>query len=232
MRIYEIIKEGYKEAQSEFSAVIEPAKALELINQYKVLCQRNQVVGQERNIDYWRKQGVDAFAKFVQQNLTIPSKTEIKRSKITLRPFNFNPFGLDGFDTIWKERMADVIEDCLDTLETPSDTNVKFIIFCDNSPIGITGYYMIDGRAIMAWHGVIESMRGKRYSEEALKQLVLVIRKEHPGVTELTELVPADRETVVGAYFKKIGFVPNGAIFEHPDFVQGVVWKEYVLTIA
>ena len=82
MRIYEIIKEGYKEAQTEFSSVIDPAKALEMINQYKVLCQRNQVVGQERNIDYWRKQGVDAFAKFVQQKLTIPSKTEIKRSKI------------------------------------------------------------------------------------------------------------------------------------------------------
>jgi hypothetical protein len=47
-----------------------------------VLCQRNQVVGQERNIDYWRKQGIDAFAKFVGQKLTIPSKTEIKRSKI------------------------------------------------------------------------------------------------------------------------------------------------------
>ena len=82
MRIYEIINEGYKEAQSEFGAVIDPAKALELINQYKVLCQRNQVAGQERNIDYWRKQGVDAFAKFVQQKLLIPSKTEIKRSKI------------------------------------------------------------------------------------------------------------------------------------------------------
>ena len=82
MRIYEIIKEGYKEAQTEFSAVIEPSKALELINQYKVLCQRNQVTGQERNIDYWRKQGVDAFARFVQQKLLTPSKTEIKRSKI------------------------------------------------------------------------------------------------------------------------------------------------------
>ena len=82
MRIYEIINEGYKEAQSEFGSVIDPAKALELINQYKVLCQRNQVTGQERNIDYWRKQGVDAFAKFVGQKLAIPSKTEIKRSKI------------------------------------------------------------------------------------------------------------------------------------------------------
>ena len=82
MRIHEIINEGYKEAQSEFGAVIDPAKALELINQYKVLCQRNQVVGQERNIDYWRKQGVGAFARFVQQKLLTPSKTEIKRSKI------------------------------------------------------------------------------------------------------------------------------------------------------
>ena len=82
MRIHEIINEGYKEAQSEFGSVIDPAKALELINQYKVLCQRNQVVGQERNIDYWRKQGVDAFARFVGQKLAIPSKTEIKRSKI------------------------------------------------------------------------------------------------------------------------------------------------------
>ena len=86
MRIHEILRgslmEGYKEAQTEFGSVIEPTKAAELINQYKVLCQRNQVQGQERNIDYWRKQGVDSFAKFVQQKLLVPSKNEVKRSKI------------------------------------------------------------------------------------------------------------------------------------------------------
>lgn len=150
---------------------------------------------------------------------------------LMLRQFDFVPFGIDGFNSIWKERMDDVIEDCMHTLENPSDANVKFIIFHDELPIGITGYYIIDGRAIMAWHGIVERMRGQGHSLLALRTLISLIKQKYPNITEITELVPADRESEVGAYFKKIGFKPNGKIFKHPDFVQSVVWKEYILQI-
>jgi len=64
MRLYEVLKEGYKEAQSEFSTVSGPDTARQVIDSYKQLVTKNQVQGNERNIDWWRKQGWDAFNKF------------------------------------------------------------------------------------------------------------------------------------------------------------------------
>ena len=43
MRLYELIVEGYKEAEQEFS-IIDP-NANQLINQYKALVNKNQVQG-------------------------------------------------------------------------------------------------------------------------------------------------------------------------------------------
>ena len=53
-----------------------------VISQYKDLVNRNQVSGQERNIDYWRKQGWAAFSELVKDRATSPSATQIKRSKL------------------------------------------------------------------------------------------------------------------------------------------------------
>ena len=56
MLVSELLNEGYKEAQSEFSLVAGEEVAKEIISKYQELVDKNQVHGSERNIDYWRKQ--------------------------------------------------------------------------------------------------------------------------------------------------------------------------------
>ena len=83
MRLLDILQEGYKEAETEFSAQSgQPDQVRQLIAAYKELVTRNKASGQERNIDYWRKQGLDAFNKFVTSKQSQNTKTEIKRKKL------------------------------------------------------------------------------------------------------------------------------------------------------
>ena len=81
MRFYEILREGYKEAEAEFSKTAEPTVVTTLISQYKDLVNRNQASGVERNIDYWRKQGFPAFQQFVTNKSQLKTSTQIKRNK-------------------------------------------------------------------------------------------------------------------------------------------------------
>jgi hypothetical protein len=82
MRIFEIINEGYKEATSEFTtASNDKAEVDKVIAQYRELVNRNQVKGDEKNIDWWRKQGWNKFKEFVSSKSTEKSITQVKRSK-------------------------------------------------------------------------------------------------------------------------------------------------------
>lgn len=81
MRVFEIIIEGYKEAEREFSQSGTPEQVKDIIQKYRSLVNRNQVQGNERNIDWWRKQGWDAFAKFVTDKSAQPSKKQVKLGK-------------------------------------------------------------------------------------------------------------------------------------------------------
>lgn len=74
--------EGYKEAQAEFTEVASEGQAQRTIDQFRDLVDRNQVQGNERNIDYWRKQGWQAFSAFVSTKSQQTSKTQEKRSKV------------------------------------------------------------------------------------------------------------------------------------------------------
>lgn len=87
MRYFDfILNEGYPEAQKEFAAASgDPNLSSEVIGQYRTLVNRNQVQGNERNIDWWRKQGWESFSKFVAQKLQQPSKTQVKRKKVAGR---------------------------------------------------------------------------------------------------------------------------------------------------
>jgi hypothetical protein len=83
MRAFEIlIAEGYKEATTEFSQYNPNHMVNDAIARYKDLVNRNQVQGTERNIDFWRKQGWEAFKKFVDTKGSEAGKTQIKRSKV------------------------------------------------------------------------------------------------------------------------------------------------------
>jgi hypothetical protein len=82
MRLFEIINEGYKEATAEFTtANNDKAEVDKVIAQYRELVDRNQVKGDERNIDWWRKQGWNKFKEFVSSKSTEKSITQVKRSK-------------------------------------------------------------------------------------------------------------------------------------------------------
>ena len=84
MRANEFIIEGYKEATSEFTKLTNDQQTvMQSINQFKDLVNRNQVTGPERNIDFWRKQGWEKFEKFVTSKSTQPSKTQVKRSRVS-----------------------------------------------------------------------------------------------------------------------------------------------------
>lgn len=76
-----ILVEGYKEAQVEFGSVAGEQQAETTIDQFRDLVNRNQVQGNERNIDYWRKQGWDQFSAFVREKAQQKSKREEKKDE-------------------------------------------------------------------------------------------------------------------------------------------------------
>lgn len=80
MRITDLLYlfEGYKEAQTDFSKAADPETVKTTIDQFKELVNRNRVTGNERNIDYWRKQGWEAFTSAVKRYTAAPSKREVK----------------------------------------------------------------------------------------------------------------------------------------------------------
>lgn len=75
-----VLIEGYKEAQVEFGSVAGEAEAKQAIDRFRDLVNRNQVQGNERNIDYWRKQGWDQFSKFVEEKSQIKSKRQQEKT--------------------------------------------------------------------------------------------------------------------------------------------------------
>ena len=84
MKIFELfqpIVEGYKEAQTDFEKSVDVAEVKSTIDAYKQLVNKNQYQGNERNIDYWRKQGWEKFKLSVKALSDKPTKTEVKRSK-------------------------------------------------------------------------------------------------------------------------------------------------------
>lgn len=72
--------EGYKDAQSEFSVLADPATVQQTIASYRELVNRNQVTGNERNIDWWRKQGWELFNNFVAVRSNSKSKRQEKQT--------------------------------------------------------------------------------------------------------------------------------------------------------
>lgn len=82
MRADEFIIEGYKETKAEFIKTIPEQEVDNVINMYKQLVNKNQVQGNERNIDYWKKQGWENFSNFVNNKSTEPTKTQIKTNKV------------------------------------------------------------------------------------------------------------------------------------------------------
>ena len=90
MQIKDLILEGYRDAVSQFRQEANDRIVKTYIDAYRDLVQRNQVSGQEKNIDYWRKQGWAKFRSFIDRVQAWPSKTQIKRAKLPDRVLELN----------------------------------------------------------------------------------------------------------------------------------------------
>lgn len=73
--------EGYSEATKEFAAEASQTEVDAAIATFRNLVNRNQVTGDERNIDYWRKQGWTAFSELLNLHKDKLSRTQQKRSR-------------------------------------------------------------------------------------------------------------------------------------------------------
>lgn len=73
--------EGYREVEQKFAQTADPGEVKKFIDAYRELVNRNQVQGNERNIDWWGKQGWGNFVKFVRAKNQQQSQTQQKRRK-------------------------------------------------------------------------------------------------------------------------------------------------------
>lgn len=79
---FQLIKEGYKEVTIKFiTASSDESEVKKYMMAYKDLVNRNQVQGDERNIDWWGKQGWKEFKKFVDAMSTRKSKSQKKKNQ-------------------------------------------------------------------------------------------------------------------------------------------------------
>jgi len=86
MRYTELkLVEGYKEVTQKFAQEAEAEQVKKAIDQYRELVNRNQVQGNERNIDWWGKQGWERFRTFVNAKSQQQSITQQKKRKNTGR---------------------------------------------------------------------------------------------------------------------------------------------------
>ena len=81
MKIIELLAEGYPDTIAAFSQTADANQVKKTVDQYRDLVNRNQVQGDERNIDWWRRQGWEKFAQFVRDKSTQPSRTQVKRRR-------------------------------------------------------------------------------------------------------------------------------------------------------
>lgn len=90
MLLRELIVEGYREVEAKFVAAgADAGQVKTAIQQYRDLVNRNQVQGQERNIDWWGKNHTFAdFAQFLDQKALDTSKSQLKKSRDTGRSVN------------------------------------------------------------------------------------------------------------------------------------------------
>jgi hypothetical protein len=75
------LAEGYKEAQQAFVQSAELSDVKQTLDKFRILVNKNQVQGNERNIDWWARQGWPAFKDFVERKSKEFTASEIKKSR-------------------------------------------------------------------------------------------------------------------------------------------------------
>ena len=75
------LNEGFKEVQLKFSQEADPTEVASAFDVFKKLVSANRISGDERNIDWWGKQGWAAFIEYVTAIDERPSEAEQKSRK-------------------------------------------------------------------------------------------------------------------------------------------------------
>ena len=90
MRAKEFLIEGYKEVTQKYaSAGADPTKVNNAITAFKEIVNKNQVKGDERNIDWWGKnKSFDEFNNFVNSVDLARTKTQVTRKKVVGKSIN------------------------------------------------------------------------------------------------------------------------------------------------
>lgn len=82
MRLYNFdLMEGYREARAKFQQSADPELVDEIVNQFRDLVTRNQVKAEQKNIDWWAKQGWERFYQFVSTMQSAQSQTQRKKKR-------------------------------------------------------------------------------------------------------------------------------------------------------
>lgn len=82
------IIESFKDAQREFLVQGKHDEVKSTIEKFKQLNNAHKISGNEKDINYWRKQGFDSFKQFVEQQSSRPSKTQVKRQNVAGKSIN------------------------------------------------------------------------------------------------------------------------------------------------
>lgn len=82
MTIKYSLNEGYRETEQAFIKSANISIVQDTLNKFRILVQKNKITGDEKNIDWWAKQGWDKFKRFVDINSQVPTQTELKRKKL------------------------------------------------------------------------------------------------------------------------------------------------------
>lgn len=138
---------------------------------------------------------------------------------ITIEPLLENPFITQPeLLNIWPEASAKVVyETTLKALK--NEDPGLFLIKKDSDVIGLTGYFLMSDyiHVGLHWHGILQSHRGNRYSQEAMKLVMLEVKDIYPEVRFLVEHIPlTDYSHYIIDYFTNLGFEKIGPI----DFFQ------------
>lgn len=82
MRIIEILNENFKTARDAFvKQGIDQGVVDKVISNFRMLAGKNQFSGDEKNIDWWVKQGWNNFQNAVETKAKTPTKTQQKTGK-------------------------------------------------------------------------------------------------------------------------------------------------------
>ena len=82
-REFRYLVEGYPQAQAAFAQVADAESVQKTIADFKQLVSRNQIKDtNQKNIDYWIRQGWENFNQFVNQAVSVPSKSQVVKKKL------------------------------------------------------------------------------------------------------------------------------------------------------